>query len=138
MDDQFIYTEIFMQADKNKDGFLTFEELYEQMKKFGYKDEELKFKDHLEKFSQRDDKKLTKNEFLEAMHKAPHILHEAAELRRRFYQLDLNKDGMLDKKEMEKVLGCLGERVTVVELDLLMKKFDKRFRNNRSMKKMKI
>lgn len=119
------YEQFFHDADTDKDGFLSVQELTTALKKYGYKESDEKIASMFESVDDSGDRKISLDEYLTAMGALPDTHHKEAAWRHVFRQFDKNGDGQIDRSELDAIFQQLGDHATPEELDHFMKQADK-------------
>lgn len=117
--------EVFHVADVDKSGFLTLQELCSAMRRLGYKGDDAVIKSFFEKTDSSGDSKVSFDEYMKAMNKAPPQLHRAALMRRIFSKFDRDGNGTLNRKELQGATAFLGDKFSDEDTALLMEVLDK-------------
>jgi Ca2+-binding EF-hand superfamily protein len=117
------FEQFFQQADKDKSGFLSLDELRVVLKKNGYT--EAKIEATFSTVDTSGDKKISLKEFLTAMGECSPEDHREAQIRAIFTSFDKNKDGTISSSELQAVLEETGKHLKPEEMKQLMAKIDK-------------
>lgn len=116
---------MFHEADVDKSNYLTFKELCSAMRRCGYKGDDKAIQGFFEKADSSGDDKISFDEYMAAMNKAPPQLHRAALMRRIFKKFDVDGNGTLNKKELQRATSILGDKFSDEDIGLLMEVLDK-------------
>jgi len=117
--------QLFREADTDGNNFLTLDELVKAMKKLGYKGDDDVIKAYFVKADASGDNKVTFDEYIKAMSSAPPQLHRAALMRRIFAKFDVDGNGTLNRKELQRATAILGDKFSGEDIDILMEILDK-------------
>jgi len=119
------YKQFFEDADTDKDGNLTLEELTAALRSKGYKESDLKIKAMFDSVDDSGDRLISLDEYLKAMGELPDNDHKAASVRRVFRQFDKDGNGEIDRSELEAAFKEMGENVPAEEVDKILKAADR-------------
>lgn len=119
------YKQFFEEADTDKDGNLTLDELTAALRSKGYKDSDAKIKAMFEAVDDSGDHLISLDEYLRAMGELPDNDHKAASIRRVFRQFDKDGNGEIDRSELEIAFKELGCEVPQDEIDRIIKAADR-------------
>ncbi|ESN96164.1 hypothetical protein HELRODRAFT_185069 [Helobdella robusta] len=119
------FIQLFKLADKDNSGHLTLNELFDEMRKLGYRGTDDVLKSYFATADTSKDKKLNLEEFITSMSKAPPHVHRVALMRRVFAKFDKNGNGTLDKKELQNATAMLGDKFNDEDTAILMSIIDK-------------
>jgi Ca2+-binding EF-hand superfamily protein len=117
--------QLFHEADKDKSGALTLEELCSAMRRLGYKGSDDVIKNFFTKSDASGDNKVSFEEYMNAMKSAPPQLHRAALMRRIFSKFDTDGNGTLNRKELQRATAMLGDKFSEEDTTILMEVLDK-------------
>jgi Ca2+-binding EF-hand superfamily protein len=119
------YEKFFDQADQDKSGFLTMDELTATLRQNGYKDSDEKIKTMFGAVDISGDKKISKEEYLTAMGEMPPKNHKEASMRSCFRSFDKDGSGSIDAKELKAALKECGSNMSDEEVNRLIQLVDK-------------
>lgn len=125
MADQTDWVNLFRAADVNKDGRLTIHEIHAAMKKVGYPGDIYSLKGFFFDCDSSGDRRVSLDEFMVAMEKAPRDWHVAARLRTVFSHFDKSGDGEINAAELQRALGELGTHLPDSRIQKIMAHVDK-------------
>ncbi|KAH9498581.1 hypothetical protein Btru_007456 [Bulinus truncatus] len=91
----------FDEADKDKSGTLSFNEVYQVLKKVGFNGSEEEAQVIFGHLDRDSDKKVTREEFEASLKNLPRLTIKEFCLRKAFLQLDKDKSGYLTRQEIE-------------------------------------
>ncbi|KAK7113110.1 uncharacterized protein [Littorina saxatilis] len=91
----------FEEADRDKSGFLSFDEVFNIISKNGFKGTKDEAKKLFAQLDVDNDQKLSHDEFTSAMKKLPRMTVKEYVLRKAFKQLDKDDSGTLSRQEIE-------------------------------------
>ncbi|XP_048243925.1 16 kDa calcium-binding protein-like [Haliotis rufescens] len=120
-----LYSEIFLDSDKNGDGYLNMEELRALCKTLGFnldKDRIYRLFNDLDKDA---NKRVTLDEFLAAMPAIEPRKRLSARMRRLFQSLDKNEDKKISPEELSGVLQSDGVPLSTTEINDLISEVDR-------------
>jgi len=117
--------EMFLDADVDKNNYLTLKEVCDVMRKCGYTGDDKVIKDFFSKADSSGDDKVTLDEYKAAISKAPPQLHRAALMRRVFKKFDTDGNGVLNRKELQRATAILGDHFSDEDIGILMEVLDK-------------
>jgi Ca2+-binding EF-hand superfamily protein len=119
------YEQFFREADTDKSGLLTLDELVSILRKKGYKDADTKIRGMFRSIDTSGDDKISLDEYLKAMGEIADTDHKAAAMRQCFREFDANGDGTIDRGELDKVFQSMGKHFSPQELDRMIAQCDK-------------
>lgn len=117
--------QLFRLADVDGNNYLTLDELCTSLRKLGYKGDDSVIKAYFDKADASGDQKITFEEYSQSMSKAPPQLHRAALMRRIFAKFDVDGNGTLNRKELQRATAILGDKFSTEDIDILMEILDK-------------
>jgi calmodulin len=110
----------FKEADKDDDGFLTIAELTRTIRRYGYKGGEAEIRKFFNMADTSGDAKVSLDEYLSVMKKAPSLKHSEAAMRRVFEMFDKDGNGSIDRDELRQVFAELGNYFPESEMQRMM------------------
>jgi Ca2+-binding EF-hand superfamily protein len=119
------YQKFFDDADKDKSGFLSQEELVAALRKNGYKGTDDQIKAMFNSVDFSGDNKISLDEYLAAMGQVPPKEHKAATMRSLFRSFDKDGSGSIDRSELDAVFKEMGKSFTDDELKRMIQLADK-------------
>jgi Ca2+-binding EF-hand superfamily protein len=119
------YQKFFDDADKDKSGFLSQEELVAALRKNGYKGTDDQIKAMFNSVDFSGDNKISLDEYLAAMGQVPPKEHKAATMRSLFRSFDKDGSGSIDRAELDAVFKEMGKSFTDDELKRMIQLADK-------------
>ncbi|TFK37103.1 putative calmodulin [Crucibulum laeve] len=124
-DEQFLaFQESFSLFDKNGDGTITTEELGIVMRSLGQNPTEAELQDMLNEVDANNDGTIDFEEFLEMMGRTFADADGEEELRQAFLVFDRDKSGKISTTELKQVMFNLGESLTDMEVDEMIREAD--------------
>jgi calmodulin len=117
--------QLFRQADVDGNNYLTLDELCVALRKLGYKGDDAVIKKYFDKADASGDQQVTFDEYIKSMSSAPPQLHRAALMRRIFSKFDVDGNGTLNRKELQRATAILGDKFSTEDIDILMGILDK-------------
>jgi len=113
--------QFFREADTDGSGYLTVQELTSVLQRKGYKvKDDQKIEKMFNTIDLEGDKKVSFDEYMQAMGQRPAVEHKAAHLRRVARSFDKSGDGKIDRSELKAVFAEMKSNVTDAELDRMM------------------
>ncbi|XP_055371477.1 calmodulin-A-like isoform X2 [Condylostylus longicornis] len=118
------FKEAFMLFDKDEDGTITMAELGVVMRSLGQRPSETELRDMVNEVDQDGNGTIEFNEFLQMMSKKMKGADGEDELREAFRVFDKNNDGFISSSELRHVMTNLGEKLSEMEVDDMIKEAD--------------
>ncbi|XP_069118558.1 calmodulin-like isoform X2 [Argopecten irradians] len=119
------YREVFDVYDKNKDGVIEAKELEKVMRDLGQNPSTDEIIERISEGDINGDGTIDFQEFLLMMAKRRKCPKNDDDLQRAFDVFDKDGNGYISRDELKSVMETLGERLTEVELDEMLKEADK-------------
>jgi Ca2+-binding EF-hand superfamily protein len=119
------YEKFFSDADKDKSGFLSQDELVAALRKNGYKGDDAQITKMFASVDFSGDNKISKDEYLAAMGQVPPKEHKAATMRSLFRSFDKDGSGSIDRAELDAVFKEMGKSFSDDELKRMIQLADK-------------
>ncbi|XP_067109936.1 solute carrier family 25 member 24, like [Osmerus mordax] len=113
------FRDLFLKLDKNEDGFISVEELHNEMKKTGILSVDEKARSVIRKFDQDDDGRLSYEEFLSYM------MNSEKKWKIHFQDLDRNKCGVIGEEEIIHLFKELGVVISKPNAKRIIQMMDK-------------
>lgn len=116
----------FSMLDTNQDGMVNAEELKSMMTRLGFTMDDSQIQDLLRQASKSGDGLISEDEFLHFMNRhSPDTAEDTVEdLLAAFRVFDKDKNGYITRDELQRAMQMIGESVTEVTLDEMIKMAD--------------
>jgi len=115
------FTEVFSLFDKNSNGTITIHELRALMKSLGQNHTEDEFQNIINEVDFDHKGKISLNDFLNLMSRKMNEYSRKEEIRETFQAFDKGNTGYIVAAELKMVLNSLGLKLTVKEVDEMVK-----------------
>ena len=118
------YTQAFEVFDKDKDGFVTRQELKTIMRSLGQNPSEDDIEEMMVTADANQDGKISYDEFMTLISNQIKSSEDVDEMSEAFAVFDVDKDGFITKSELRQVMNRLGENLTDAQLTAMIKEAD--------------
>ena len=110
--------------DKDKDGFVTRQELKTIMRSLGQNPSEDDIEEMMVTADANQDGKISYDEFMTLISNQIKSSEDVDEMSEAFAVFDVDKDGFITKSELRQVMNRLGENLTDAQLTAMIKEAD--------------
>ncbi|XP_060063086.1 calmodulin-beta-like [Ylistrum balloti] len=119
------FREAFNMFDINKTGSVTTKELGDVLRNMGQEPSETELRHMVDEVDEDGSGSIEFEEFVEMMMNKIHETELDVELREAFTIFDKNGDGFIGPRELKEVMAMMGERLTEVEVEAMIREADK-------------